>query len=81
MIFVKMETAFRPGHLQNRSVELVHCCIKSKTNTLTHAFGVVEISSHYLTGAAISIANATAILFSQRANNAVTADFLPTKEQ
>lgn len=54
--------------------------LDSKTNTLTHSSGVIEVSSHNLTGAAISITNTTAVLFRRRANDAITADFLHSEE-
>ncbi len=50
-------------------------------HTLTHSFGVVEVSSHYLAGTPISITNTTAVFFCQRADDAVTSNFLTTTKQ
>lgn len=54
------------------------CPLDTKSHTLTHSFSVVEVSSHYLTGASVSITNTTAVLFCWRANDAITANFLRT---
>lgn len=57
------------------------CYLDTTTHTLTHSFGVVEVSSHDLTGAPISITNTTAVLFCRRADDTITADFLSSEEK
>lgn len=49
---------------------------KTKTLALTHSFGVVEVTSHYFTRAAVSVANTAAVFFGRRADDAVAANFL-----
>lgn len=53
---------------------------KSTNSWLTHSFSVVEVTSHYLTRASVSVANSAAVFFGKRADDAVAANFLSHRQ-